>query len=343
MLPGLATPSQPEAWIHPDANGLHVQPGDFYLDPLRAVDRAVISHGHADHARPGNRKVWATPATLGIMRIRYGKASGEQLVSVEYGEPFAVGPVQVRLVPAGHVLGSAQIVLEYEGCRVVYSGDYKRKPDPTCLPFEVVPCDVFITEATFGLPVFRHPDPQEEVARLLGSMRLQPGRTHVVGVYSLGKAQRLIALVRQAGYRDPVYLHGALRKLCKFYQSQGMDLGELLSATVAEKEKLKGALVVAPPAAIREKWGQRLHDPVIGFASGWMTVRQRVKQRNAELPLKISDHADWEDLLRTIEETGCREVWVTHGQEDALVHECKKRGLRARPLALVGFDEGGGE
>lgn len=343
MLRAVKKSIPPENWVRPDERGLHVIPGDFYLDPLKPVERAVISHGHADHARPGNKKVWATAPTLDIMKIRYGKSCGNSLTPVDYGERFRIGPVDVELVPAGHVFGSAQIVLDYGGCRVVYSGDYKRRADPTCAPFQVVPCDVFITEATFGLPVFRHPDPAEEVARLLASMELRPDRSHVIGVYSLGKAQRLIALIRKAGVDRPIYLHGALRKLCDYYQASGIDLGEVPPATVAEKDKLKGALVLGPPSAIREKWGRRLHDPVVGFASGWMTVRQRVKQRNAELPLKISDHADWPDLLRTIEETGCREVWVTHGQEEALVHECTRRGLRARPLSLVGYEEGGEE
>ncbi len=326
-------------WIYPTDRGLYVKPGDFYIDPLRAVDRAVISHGHADHARPGNQHVWATPQTVGIMQVRYQHAAGHTTYARDYGEVFSIGPVHVSFAPAGHVLGSAQVVLEYAGTRVVYSGDYKRKPDPTCQAFEVVPCDVFITEATFGLPIFRNPDPAEEIVRLLDSMRRLPERTHVVGVYSLGKAQRVIALTRAGGYDAPIYLHGALQSLFDFYLAQGIDLGTLKPATVAEKESLRGALVLAPPSAIRETWTRRLHHPVTAYASGWMTVRQRVKQRNAELPLRISDHADWPDLLQTIEETGCREVWVTHGQEDALVHECRQRGLRAKPLSLVGFEE----
>ena len=326
-------------WIYPTERGLYVEPGDFYIDPVRSVERAVISHGHADHARPGSQQVWATPQTIGIMQVRYQKAAGDTLHRIDYGESFRIGPVQLSFVPAGHVLGSAQIVLEYDGTRVVYSGDYKRKADPTCLPFEVVPCDIFITEATFGLPIFRNPDPDKEIERLMDSMRRLPESTHVVGVYSLGKAQRVIALARNAGYDQPIYLHGALQSLCDYYISEGIDLGPLEPATVAQKENLKGALVLAPPSAIRETWSRRLHHPVTCYASGWMTVRQRVKQRNAELPLRISDHADWPDLLDTIQATGCSEVWVTHGQEDALVHVCRERGLRAKPLSLVGFSE----
>lgn len=326
-------------WIYPTERGLYVKPGDFYIDPVRPVERAVISHGHADHARPGNQQVWATPQTIGIMQVRYQQAAGDVLHAVDFGESFGIGSVKLSFAPAGHVLGSAQVILDFEGIRLVYSGDYKRKPDPTCLPFEVIKCDVFITEATFGLPIFQNPDPMHEIERLISSLKRMPERTHVVGAYSLGKAQRVIALVRAAGYAEPIYLHSALQSLCDYYIAEGVDLGELKPAMVAEKESLKGALVLAPPSAIRETWSRRLHNPVTCYASGWMTVRQRVKQRNAELPLRISDHADWPDLLRTIEETECSEVWVTHGQEDALVHECQKRGLRAKPLSLVGYSE----
>lgn len=328
-------------WIAPDERGLYVRPGDFYIDPAKPAARAVISHAHSDHARPGNGEVWATPDTLGLMRIRYGRAAGEKLRGLEEGRSVEFGPVRVTLVPAGHVLGSAQVVLDHGGCRVVYTGDYKRRADPTCRAFETVPCDVLITEATFGLPVFRHPDPDLEIAKLLDSMRRFPERAHVVGVYALGKCQRLLALLREAGFPGPVRVHGALEPFCRFYEAKGLDLGGWVPVREAGAEKPGGALVLAPPGAVRETWAGR-HDPVAGFASGWMAVRQRAKQRNAELPLVVSDHADWPDLLRTIGEAGCREVWVTHGQEDALVHVCRQRGLAARPLSLVGFEEEGG-
>jgi len=331
--------SDAEQWIYPTDQGLYVAPGDFYIDPPKPVERAVISHGHADHARPGHGHVYATPQTADIMQIRYRESAARVWHRFEYGTWFSIGPVRVSLAPAGHVLGSAQIILEIHNLRVVYSGDYKRQLDPTCAPFHCVQADVFITEATFGLPVFSMPDAREEIQHLLQSMKRQPERTHVVGVYPLGKCQRVIALARQAGFNHPVFLHGALEKLCDYYQAQGIDLGERLPATVANKKELAGSLVLAPPSALREPWARRLHDPVVAIASGWMTVRQRAKQRNVELPLKISDHADWPDLLKTIHATGCRQVWITHGQEDALVHETTRRGLKARPLSLVGFEE----
>ena len=190
--------------------GLYCEPGDFHIDPLQPVPRAVITHGHGDHARPGNGQVLATAETIAIMQARYGEAAGGALQPLAYGESLAIGEVAVRLVPAGHVLGSAQIVLDYRGSRVVVSGDYKRRPDPTCAPFEPQHCDLFITEATFGLPVFRHPPDRQEIDKLLHSLALFPERCHLVGVYALGKCQRVLALLRRAGYEEPVYLHGAL-------------------------------------------------------------------------------------------------------------------------------------
>jgi putative mRNA 3-end processing factor len=238
------------------------------------------------------------------------------------------------------VLGSAQIAVESGGLRIVAAGDYKRRPDPTCAPFEPVACDVFITEATFGLPVFRHPDPGREIARLLHSLAQFPERTHLVGVYALGKAQRIIRLLRDAGHAQPIYLHGALRRLCDYYASRGIDLGELPDATTprGRARDFAGAIVLAPPSAFAAPWVRRFAEPLIVFASGWMRVRARARQRGVELPLVISDHADWDELTQTIDEIGA-EVWVTHGREEGLVHYASGRGLKARALALVGYED----
>ena len=314
-------------------------PGDFFVDPVRPADRAVITHGHADHARPGNASVLATDQTLAIMQARYGDQAGASLQALAYHEPVEIGEVSVRLVPAGHVLGSAQVVLEYRGSRVVVSGDYKRGADPTCAPFEPVPCDVFITEATFGLPVFRHPPAGDEIAKLLNSVALFPERSHLVGVYSLGKCQRVIALLRQAGYDRPIYLHGALIALTELYQRLGVGLGDLRPMADVAKGDLRGEIVLAPPSAIADRWSRRLPDPVVCAASGWMRVRQRARQRGVELPMIISDHADWDELLATIDEVDAPEVWVTHGREEALVHQVTQSGRRAQALSLVGFED----
>jgi putative mRNA 3-end processing factor len=247
--------------------------------------------------------------------------------------------VTVRLVPAGHVLGSAQVVIEWRGRRAVISGDYKRSADPTNPPFQLVPCDLFVTEATFALPVFSHGDARGEVAKLLKSLKQFPERAHVVGVYGLGKCQRLIALLREAGYAEPIYLHGALAACCQIYESFGVELGALKPATGAKREELKGAVVLAPPSAIADRWSRRLPDALTAFASGWMRVRARARQRGIELPLVISDHADWRELTRTIYETSAHEVWVTHGREDALLHHIRSTGREGRALALIGRED----
>jgi putative mRNA 3-end processing factor len=321
--------------------GLYCPPGDFYIDPVSPVDRALITHGHSDHARSGHTKVLATSQTLDIMALRYGEQfAGSTQVAV-LGEALDINGVGVRFVPAGHVLGSAQIVVEKDGMRIVASGDYKRKPDLTCLPFEPVECDVFITEATFGLPVFRHPDDHVEIRRLLHSVEQFPERTHLVGAYALGKAQRVISLLRQAGYEKTIYLHGALEKLSAYYQSQGIELGELAPATLEKgnRNDFAGEIIICTPSAFSDRWARRFADPVTCFASGWMQIRQRIKQRGVELPLILSDHADWDELTETIRQTGASEIWVTHGREEALVRWCELHQIAARPLHLVGYED----
>jgi putative mRNA 3-end processing factor len=330
----------PETWLKALPNGLFCEPGGFFIDPLRAVDRAVITHGHSDHARPGHRAVLATADTLAIMRARMGEANaGVSQQALGWHEPITLGEVRVWLSPAGHVRGSAQVAMEYLGSRAVVSGDYKRVADPTCAAFEPVPCDVFITEATFALPVFVHPPPAHEIQRLLDSVALFSERTHVVGCYALGKCQRLIVLLRQAGWDRPIWLHGSLVPMCEVYRVLGVELGDLRPATVAAKADLVGAIVLAPPSAIADRWARRLEDPVVALASGWMRVRQRAKSRGVELPLVISDHADWNELNTTLDDVGAPEVWVTHGREEALIHAAAGRGIRGRALRLVGYGD----
>jgi putative mRNA 3-end processing factor len=329
---------KPETWLRVTPKGLYCEPGDFFVDPGSPAERAVITHGHSDHARAGHRHVLATPGTLAIMRHRLGEGAGEHQQTLDYGVPLRVGEVEVRLIPAGHVLGSAQVALTYRGSRVVISGDYKRRFDATCAPFEPLPCDVFVTEATFGLPVFRHPPDTEEVGKLLHSLLLFPERCHVVGVYALGKCQRVIALLRRCGYREPIYLHGAVMGLTHLYAELGVEFGELRAATGASREELKGKIVLAPPSATQDRWARRLPDPVAAMASGWMRVRQHARRRGVELPLVISDHADWDELVRTIDDVGAPEIWVTHGAEEALIRQATLKGYRARALSLVGFE-----
>lgn len=326
-------------WLKVLPQGLYCVPGEFFIDPARAVERAVVTHAHSDHARPGHAHVLATRETLAFMRIRLGEGAGVAQQEARYSEALEINGVRVTLHPAGHVLGSAQVEMEFSGQRAVVSGDYKRAADPTCAAFEPVRCDLFVTEATFALPVFRHPPALSEIAKLLASVKLFPERTHVVGCYGLGKTQRVIALLRQAGYDAPIHLHGALAKLSEAYEAFGVPLGDLRPATVANKAALAGAIVLAPPSAIADRWARRLADPVTCLASGWMQVRQRAKAGGVELPLIISDHADWDALNTTLDEVGAPDVWVTHGREEALIHAAGKRGMRGQALHLVGREE----
>ncbi len=330
---------RPESWLRLTQAGLYCEPGGFHIDPTEPVPRAVITHGHGDHARPGNGQVLATPQTLAIMRQRYGELAGGTLQPLAYGEPLDIDGVSLCFAPAGHVLGSAQAVLEYRGSRVAISGDYKRRPDPTCPPFDPQRCDLFVTEATFGLPVFRHPPDSHEIEKLLHSVRLYPDRCHLVGVYALGKCQRVITLLREAGYEAPIFLHGALLGLTELYRSFGADLGPTPHCGDRKPDEFKGRIVLAPPAALADRWTRRFPDPVAALASGWMRVKQRAKARNIELPLVISDHADWDELTATLDDVGAPEIWVTHGREEALVHYARSRGLAARALQLTGFGD----
>jgi putative mRNA 3-end processing factor len=332
-------PDRFDSWLTVDRKGLYCRPGGFHIDPYGGAKRAVVTHGHSDHARPGHGHVLATRETLGVMTTRLGTPARSGTQAASYGERIAIGEVTVTLYPAGHVLGSAQVLIEWQGARAVVSGDYKRGADPTCPPFELVPCHLFITEATFALPVFQHGDVREEIAKLLKSRAQFPDRCHMVGVYGLGKCQRLIALLREAGYDRPIYLHGALMACCALYESYGVRLGDLRSATGAKREEMKGEIVLAPPSAIADRWSRRLPDPLTAFASGWMRVRARARQQGVELPLVISDHADWRELTETIAETGAEEVWVTHGREDALLHHIQMTGRKGRVLALIGRED----
>jgi putative mRNA 3-end processing factor len=337
---------RPEDILKPTAAGLCSQIGGFHIDPTRPVDRALITHGHSDHARAGHGAVLATQETLDMMRFRYGEKFAGSTQAIRYGEKLKLGRTEVSFHPAGHVLGSAQICVAANGTRVIASGDYKDVADPTCAPFELIRCDAFITEATFGLPVFRHGDPRAEIAKLLSSVALFPERAHLVGAYSLGKAQRVIALIREAGYDKPIYLHGAMETITRYYASRGIDLGELRLVRGAKKAELAGTIALCPPSSLQDRWTRRFPDPVSAFASGWMRIRARARQRGVELPLVISDHADWDGLCATIAATGASTVWVTHGAEEALVHWCIMKGLEARPLNIIGYgdeDEGAAE
>jgi putative mRNA 3-end processing factor len=330
---------QPAQILHPRPEGLYCPLADLYIDPVRPVARALITHGHSDHARAGHGSVLATADTLAIMAARYGADFAGSQQSLAYGEKLTLNGARFSLHSAGHVLGSAQAAVEADGCRIVVSGDYKRQPDPTCAPFEIVPCDVFISEATFALPVFNHPSAEHEVRKLLTSVAMFPERTHIVGAYALGKAQRVMAELRRCGWDKPIFVHGALMELTALYKARGVDLGDVRHVETAPKSFYAGAIVLCPPGALQTPWVRRFPDPVTAVASGWMRIRARARQQGVELPLVISDHADWSDLQRTVLDTGAGEIWITHGEADALAHWCESQGLRAKALHLVGYGD----
>ena len=306
--------------------GLYCPAGGFHIDPWRPVPRAVITHGHGDHARGGMGEYHATRTGLPILHWRLGD---ENIHAYEYGEPFTLGDARVSLHSAGHVLGSAQVRIEVDGETWVASGDYKRQHDPTCAPFEVVPCDTFITEATFGLPVYRWPD-TADVARDIVEWREEcaaRGEAAVLFCYALGKAQRVLAEL-MAHTDRPAWLHGAIAAGVQVYRDCGVPLLE--TRLVAEEQKgadFAGELVLAPPAAAGSAWMRRFRRAQTGFASGWMRIRGNRRRRNHDRGFVVSDHADWPDLLRTIRETGARRVIATHGNTDAIVRALNEHGI----------------
>ncbi len=274
---------RPQDLLCPKPEGLYCAPGDFYIDPVAAGGPG------GDHPRPRRprprrplTRVLATPQTLAIMAERYGADFAHTAEAAAYGEPVAATSVEVTLVPAGHVLGSAQAVVRWKGLTMVVSGDYKRRRDPTCPPFEPVPCDVFITEATFGLPVFRHPDDSHEIARLLRSVAQFPERSHIVGAYALGKAQRIIRLLREAGWDQTIYVHGALERLNALYERPRDRPGPAGARPPRRRPggRSPAQIIVAPPSATGQTAGaRRFPEPVAAFASGWMRIRARARQK----------------------------------------------------------------
>jgi putative mRNA 3-end processing factor len=297
------------------AAGIYCPAGDFYVDPLRVVERAVITHGHSDHARPGHKTVLTTDANRDLMRVRMGNRAGGSFECPRYGETVRVGDAAVTLLPAGHVLGSAQVVIEVDGQRAVVTGDYKRRPDPTCLPFEPVTCDLFVTEATFALPVYRHPPVDREIGRLLASIAANSDRCHLIAAYSLGKAQRLIRLLRNAGFDLPIYAHDAVLAINEVYEAHDVTLGDVRPLDAVDD--FSGEVVFAPPSAgrlpsLRAAW------PLNVGASGWLGIKKFRQGRAGELPLVISDHADWDELTATLDEVAAPEVWIQYGPEAAL-------------------------
>jgi putative mRNA 3-end processing factor len=307
--------------------GLYCPDGAFHLDPLLPVERAVVTHAHGDHARAGSASYLCTPETGALLRRRL---EGARVETMPYGERRRIGDVTVSLHPAGHMLGSAQVRIEGRAGVWVVSGDYKREADPTCAPFEPLPCDVFVTEATYALPLFRWDDPAAVASEIVAWWQGNPGKTSVLFCYALGKAQRLLAEIGRITDR-PVWVHGMIEPFAQVYRECGVRLAE--TRHVGDERGLAGELVLAPITARGTPWMKRFRSFEQGFASGLMRIRGTRRRRGFDRGFVVSDHADWPGLLRTVRETGAQRVLATHGHREVLVRHLREtQGVDAAPI-----------
>lgn len=324
--------SDPPSLLTATDDGLYCPVGGFHIDPWRPVDRAVLTHAHADHARPGSARYLAAEPGLAVLRRRLGAHA--EIAALPYGRTLRHGDALVSLHPSGHLLGAAQVRIEHAGRVAVVAGDYKRHADPTCRPFELVRCDHFVTESTFALPIYRWPDPARVAAELNRWWRAnrERGETSILYVYALGKAQRaLAALDPDTG---PILCHGAVEEMNTAYRDAGVALPHTLHASVDAAKRHKGeAVVVAPPSCNGSTWGHKFKPFRTALVSGWMTTRSRRRFRSVDTGFVLSDHADWPALLDTIDATGATRVWADHGYTDTLARFLREtRGLDAHPL-----------
>jgi len=312
--------------------GLYCELGDFYIDPWAAVDLAIITHAHADHARRGMGNYISTISSIPILKKRLG--SEIKLVSYDYGEVFQLGEVEVSLHPAGHILGSAQVRIQHKEEVWVFTGDFKRNEDSTCEPFEVVPCDVFISEATFSLPVYKWPSFESEVEQIYEwwMKNKSEGVNSVLCCYALGKAQRLIAGLRKFT-DEAIWVHGTIDEINNCYTEAGYSWPNVEKIPLG-KEKISSSMILCPPSALGTPWIKRLSTKKVAFASGWMRLRGNRRRKGYERGFVVSDHADWPSLIQTVRETGCKKVYFTHGHTDAIVKYLKETGTRAYDLKM---------
>lgn len=317
--------------LEPTPYGLFCPAADLYIDPTRKVDRAVITHGHADHARRGHRCALVSASGEAIVRLRVGPAT--RLQALPYGEPLRIGDATISLHPAGHLLGSAQVRIEVGGRVAVVTGDYKRGTDPTCEPFEPLPCHLLVTETTFGLPVYRWPDPAsvaEEIDQWWARNRAEGVNSVLLG-YSLGKAQRLLAMLRPE--RGPILAHGAVIAFLALYRQAGVRLPDTLTLNTEHLAQSRGrAMIVVPPAAMKPNLRRKLGNCRIGFASGWTLLPKRRNSSSHDAGFVVSDHVDWPELLQTVEDCAPEELWATHGYREEVCRYFSEKGLRTRSV-----------
>lgn len=312
--------------------GLYCALGDFYIDPFEKVETALITHGHGDHAHWGMERYLCVNENEHILRKRIPDAHIETFA---YGEVFQMGEVEVSFHPAGHILGSSQVRIQYKDDVWVFTGDFKRDPDPTCQPFEVIRCDIFISEATFSLPVYRWPDFHHEIKEVHDwwMKNKEEGINSVLLCYALGKAQRIIAGLRELT-DEPIWVHGTIDEINQSYEKSGLSWENVKRVPLDKQEKFDGGLILCPPSALGSSWSKRLNPKKVAFASGWMRLRGNRRRKGYERGFVISDHADWPSLIQTVKETGCKKVYFTHGQTDVIVRYLTEHGIEAYDLKL---------
>lgn len=321
--------------IQPTPNGLYCPAGDFYIDPRWPVDRAVITHAHADHARPGSRGYLCAAPCRRLLRERLGPEA--RIESLAYGEVRTIGTGRLSLHPAGHILGSARVRIVVDGVTTVVSGDYKTDLDPTCAPLETLHCHELISESTFGLPLFRWPPPAQVMAEINGwwAENAARGQTSVLLAYALGKAQRILAGLDAA--IGPILVHGAVEKINEIYRTEGVRLPETIPFSAAgDKSRRRGAIIIAPPSALHSTWMRPLAGAVTAFVSGWMLLRHHRLRRGVDRGFVLSDHADWNGLMATIAASGAERIGLVHGYETEMARWLTEQGYRARVLTASG-------
>jgi putative mRNA 3-end processing factor len=317
--------------IKSTARGLYCEAGGFYIDPWQPVDRAVITHAHGDHLRAGSAEYYLAEPGIGVARRRLPAEA--VLKPLAYGESTVLGDTRISLHPAGHILGSSQVRVEHRGRVWVVSGDYKRDPDPTCLPFEIVSCDVFISEATFALPAYQWTETSSIALEILEwwNANKERGVASVLFAYALGKAQRVLAELSLLT-SESVFVHGSVGSLVDAYREAGINMLPTLPATVAAPTDYGGSLILAPPSAAGSPWMRRFGEHRTGFCSGWMRIRGDRRRRGYDRGFVLSDHADWRSLLRTFSETKAKRILLTHGYTDAMCRYLQERGVDAAAL-----------
>lgn len=324
--------------------GLYCREGDFYIDPWKPVPFALITHGHSDHAHPGHTRYLAHEHSLPIMKLRLGKDT--QIETTPYGKPLQIGNVKVSFHPAGHILGSSQVRVEHEGEVWVFTGDYKRDPDPSCVPFEVVRCNTLITEATFALPIYKWTEGTHET-KLIYEWWMENkkrGWNSILCAYVLGKTQRVLAELLDFT-NEAVHLHGAMEKMVDIYREAGIRMVPTLPTShLTKKDKLQGALIIAPPSASGSTWTRKFEPYEVGFASGWMQIRGNKRRKAYDRGFVVSDHADWPSLIKTIRDSGASRVIATHGSSDVLArYVTEEMGLKGEVFKTYYGEEETGE